>query len=576
MVDMETIDLTLPYSPRKKKCKVRRKDVWVHSTFHDTDDMQSENLSNRHEKVSGFITNEDNQMKPSIDDNDSTSLGNKMWIDLHTPQHTDDLAVHRNKITEVDSWIQSQTTNGSKVLVLTGPVGCGKTATVQVLASKYGLTCKEWTNPVITPYEMLRTSGLVYQSQLSVFHDFLFRSGRYASVLDDDEYCSESPPVDMIVLEELPFIFQQDPSQFKDILLKYQKTNNLNPLIVIASEGNMDATFRQLPPTIKRISFNSVASTLMVKALKKIASSEGYSLSNDQAKQLAANGNGDIRASIFSLQFLLQKSSSSYESKRPKKINSSALLQKDPSISIFRAIGKILYCKRQETKLVNTPPATTDPLSMEPEDVLDQCVLTGSTFASYLHHNYLSIFTKNDVCDLCNAAQCFSDSDLMSSPLVTVDPSHGASRMLDFYQGAICARGLITSNSLRKTHAACSKASGSFKPLHKPAWTAVSKERADNYIVAQSLFWKFRQSSSELIAHTLPYLTRLKTFESSPPERLFLQKVIAMSSHVSSSYSSSDQVEDEHYDATGKPVLPDPSLKNEFVDEDVEIEDFSD
>ena len=44
----------------------------------------------------------------------------------------------------------------------------------------------------------------------------------------------------------------------------------------------------------------------MVKVLKKIAKSEGYNLSSEQAKLIASEGNGDIRASIFSLQFFLE------------------------------------------------------------------------------------------------------------------------------------------------------------------------------------------------------------------------------------------------------------------------------
>jgi len=566
---METIDLTHSFS-EKKINKTSSQDDWVSSTFDDFTKVSAP--SHRKRPVAKLA-------KCSSQASQRSSIHqNQMWIERYKPLQTDDLAVHRNKITEVDSWLKTFQSDGSKVLVISGPVGVGKTATVKTLASENGLNCKEWSNPVVTPFETLKDSGVRYRSQTDTFHDFLFRSGRYSSVIDASEEDDENNTSDLIILEEFPFIFQQNPSQLKDILLKYQTTSNLHPLVVIISDGNMDPVIRQLPPSINHISFNSVATTLMVKVLKKIAKSEGYNLSSEQAKQIASEGNGDIRASIFSLQFFLEKVPCLSKSSSSKKSKSSAaLLQKDSSISIFRSVGKILYCKRQESPGIPGSPSSSDPLVMEPEGVLEQCCLTGSTFSSYLHHNYLPLFAKNDICDATNAADCFSTADLMASSSVTVDPSHGASRMLDFYQGVICSRGLIDSNSLRKTHAACKKAGGSFNPLHKPAWTAVSKERADNYIVAQSLFWRFRQAPSELISSTLPYLLRLNTFHNCAAERMFLQKVIAMSSNYYSSYNRvcNDDV-DTNVLPNDKPVLPSSTKESPTIDEEIDIQDFSD
>lgn len=564
---METIDLTV--SSGNKSYKVKSQNDWVSSTFEDTFKVSAiPIIKKRSSKCKTLVSSSQNSER--------SICANQMWVDRYKPQSIDELAVHRNKIAEVDSWLRDIQHVGSKVLVITGPVGCGKTATIKVVANTLDLTCKEWTNPVITPFETLRDSGVRYKSQLDTFHDFLFRCGRYSSVVDIYDDADENEASDIIVLEELPYVFQQNPTQLKDVLVKYQSTNNLYPLVLIVSDGNMDAVVRQLPPSIKHISFNSVATTLMVKTLKRIANSEGYNLSNEQAKLAASDGNGDIRASIFSLQFSLQEVTNITKSKISKRSQSTTLLQKDANVSIFRSVGKILYCKRQESSVIPASCVTTDRLVTEPEDVLEQCCLTGSTFASYLHHNYLPLFTKNDVCDVANASEYFSVSDLMGSSLVAVDPSHGASRMLDFYQGVICSRGLIDSNSLRKTHAGCTKASGSFNPLRKPAWTGVHKERADNYIVAQSLFWKFRQSSSELISSTLPYLLRLKSFHNSAPERMFLQKVITLSSNQYSSYNQGCHDDGNTDSLPAKPILPSTSNGSPTIDDEVDIQDFSD
>lgn len=37
---------------------------------------------------------------------------------------------------------------GGSILLLTGPPGCGKTATIQILAKDLDIQVQEWTNPI--------------------------------------------------------------------------------------------------------------------------------------------------------------------------------------------------------------------------------------------------------------------------------------------------------------------------------------------------------------------------------------------------------------------------------------------
>ena len=74
--------------------------------------------------------------KKRLDDNTST------WNMKHKPKKTSDLAVHPKKIEEVRSWLFNAVNKkcGSNIatnsmLLLTGPPGCGKTATIDVLSS---------------------------------------------------------------------------------------------------------------------------------------------------------------------------------------------------------------------------------------------------------------------------------------------------------------------------------------------------------------------------------------------------------------------------------------------------------
>lgn len=64
------------------------------------------------------------------------------------PVKVEDLAVHNKKIQEVEDWLKNAMRNSSDVLLLSGPVGCGKTATIQTLATKLGIKITEWITPV--------------------------------------------------------------------------------------------------------------------------------------------------------------------------------------------------------------------------------------------------------------------------------------------------------------------------------------------------------------------------------------------------------------------------------------------
>ena len=71
----------------------------------------------------------------------------KLWIYNHVPTSIDDLAVNNKKIDEVRSWLLDSIDKGG-ILVLSGPAGSGKTATLNALATSLQMSVKEWVNPV--------------------------------------------------------------------------------------------------------------------------------------------------------------------------------------------------------------------------------------------------------------------------------------------------------------------------------------------------------------------------------------------------------------------------------------------
>ena len=81
------------------------------------------------------------------------------------PQHVEDLAVNAKKVLEVEEWLKINCLkNSNNILLLSGSVGCGKTATVHTLASKYNIKVTEWITPL----------DIEYPSEFGTYSHYLF------------------------------------------------------------------------------------------------------------------------------------------------------------------------------------------------------------------------------------------------------------------------------------------------------------------------------------------------------------------------------------------------------------------
>jgi len=94
-----------------------------------------------------------------------------LWVDKYHPQTESDIVVHPKKVAEIKAWLASHyqqreppsssfsttTTinniNNSRVLLLKGPVGAGKSSTIRVLAAQYGCFITEWKTPQTASWE---------------------------------------------------------------------------------------------------------------------------------------------------------------------------------------------------------------------------------------------------------------------------------------------------------------------------------------------------------------------------------------------------------------------------------------
>ncbi|XP_067885684.1 cell cycle checkpoint protein RAD17 [Heterodontus francisci] len=507
----------------------------------------------------------------------SASNPNEAWVDEYRPQTQSELAVHKKKIEEVESWLKAHTIErchhqSDSILLLTGAAGTGKTATIQVLVKELGIQLLEWTNPLsenkFKNHDEFKDcfntepSFLVHvsKSQSVLFQEFLLRANKYKKL----QMLGDTLETDkkLILVEDIPNQFYREPSCMHDILRRFVQTARCPLVFIISDCVNGDSSHRLLFPKdfqeelgIFNISFNPVAPTSMLKVLSRIVSQEaskndGKTIVPDKTilELLCKGSAGDIRSAINSLQFtavkgcpLEQNQALNHKRKTSVKAGTSSrgkckeksskanekegglhtIGSKDQSLFLFRALGKIIYCKREPPNDLDLNPLPIhlseherDPLLVNPEEVIENSHMSEELFNLYLHQNYLDFFS--DLEDVVRATDYLSDADFL-----TVDWNHRST--MQKYSTSVAARGLIHANKAR-ARANCKGGAG-FKPLHKPLWLSISKKYKENCLAAKGFFSNFCLAPFCLQTQLLPYLALLTNPMRSQAQINFIQDV---------------------------------------------------
>ncbi|NWJ03802.1 RAD17 protein, partial [Crypturellus undulatus] len=496
------------------------------------------------------------------------------WVDKYKPETQNDLAVHKKKIEEVEAWLkmhvfQRKSKQDGTILLLTGPAGCGKTATVQILVKDLGIQVQEWTNPVTLDFTKEDIKSIFghdsnfhtypSQTQAALFQDFLLRANKYNKL----QMLGESSENDkkLILIEDIPNQFYRDPSSLHEILRRFVRTSRCPLIFIISDNFSGDSNQRLLFPKdileelcISNISFKPVAPTNMMRVLNRIATIEAtmnreksYVPDKTSLESICRGCLGDIRSAINSLQFSSMKDYSLDCSFRSRKKGTSTLkceagiskaskknktdnleneeIQaiggKDASIFLFHALGKIIYCKREplsESEFPQLPSHLSefhrDTLVIQPEEIVEKSHMSGSMFNLYLHQNYVEFFTNID--DVVRASEYMSTADVLCS-------NWNSRPVMEKYSVSVATRGVIHSNTARAF--AQSQGGMGFRPLHKPQWFFINKKYQENCLAAKSLFSSFCLPPECLQTELLPYLAMLTNPMRNQAQIAFIQDV---------------------------------------------------
>lgn len=337
------------------------------------------------------------------------SIDNRPWSEKYAPKSADELALNKAKVREVQSWLEGvlNGTSRQRVLVLKGPAGTGKTATVEALAGELGVEILEWGNPINAPLrEDYREEGAFSSGLSGFFEEFVGRAPKFGGLdlaWSSGEKASTRTPSSqasmadngmkrLVVVEDFPntlFTSSTAPLQsFRHTIKSFLAIPPPQPgdgplpiLILIITEtasisGPDSFTAHRLlspeilhHPLVHEINFNKIAPSYMVKALSSIIAQEsqqsGRKLGPSKAMLDALSSSGDIRSAIMGLEFLamngdLPDKGFSEPIKTTKRrgrppdrdLNPAerqvllAVTQRESSFGIFHATGKVVYNKR--------------------------------------------------------------------------------------------------------------------------------------------------------------------------------------------------------------------------------------
>ena len=281
----------------------------------------------------------------------------------------------------------------------------------------------------------------------------------------------------VVLIEEFPALAGPSSSlnSFRLAILRYlamvAQDNSLlepdnlrsSPIVIIVSETLLDS--RSFPsdnltahrllgpelynhPRTRVIDFNSIAPTIMYKALnlvlKKEASLSKHERFPGSAILHTISKTGDIRSAIASLEFLCVNHERFKKlAGPPSKVGTSkratatltplerdtieAITQREASLGLFHAIGKVVYNKRVDTGSVGGTQVVSPPGHLKHHErpqlsqvcvneLVDEAGIDNQTFISALHENYVPSCNSpsfTDCLDGCISA--LSDSDVLSS-----------------------------------------------------------------------------------------------------------------------------------------------------------------
>ncbi|KAF8012675.1 hypothetical protein BT93_I0742 [Corymbia citriodora subsp. variegata] len=488
------------------------------------------------------------------------STAKESWVDKYKPCTFEELAVHKKKVEEVKSWfeeklITSKDNHGDQVLVITGPAGVGKSATIYVVASHLGATLCEWNTPTPTVWkEYVHNSNTgQYVSKLDEFEAFVERTRKYGLISQSSARESKSSTI--LLIDDLPVTHGNVARRrLQNCLHLLVQSTHIPTAILITDYGRVDSADREArfleelhmsleSAGARKIAFNPITSNAIKRILSKICRQEQCNVTSEQIDLIAKASGGDIRHAITSLQFFcLKVDRPSLSLSSPTTVHD-LHFGRDETISLFHALGKFLHNKRESAS-----PSGKDahpmqekfmrlPLKMDaPEKVLSQAHGQARPIADFLHENVLDFLDEEAVDDASAVLSYLGDADvLLQSFHGAVARNYEAEGVVQSAAASIAVRGVLFGNS---------------HPL-PPRWHSIRKPklwqseklslRNKDDMLRQRFVVYNGVSSSDMSVIATEYMPVCKWLQHRSPKGLQAREVMMLSTEIEDGMSLDDQ-----------------------------------
>ncbi|CAD7701129.1 unnamed protein product [Ostreobium quekettii] len=454
--------------------------------------------------------------------------GKDQWAEVHAPTCVAELAVQAKKVDEVKDWLLrhapgSAAAQGPRMVLLSGLPGTCKSTAIRLLAKECGYQLTEWMAPVPTLWSERQHGGphgLQYVSKLDSFAEFVSCSKFpmlplhvSAATEGSTSAATGKDNPKLLLVDDLPHPHSAAARAKLMTSLEQLATSARFPTVCVLTEspgshhrgdhegGNGSLPNKDVLEALQRlgvphIHFNPVTQPNAVKAMERILDIEGMTVEKQVLRHILAGAKGDLKNAVHTLQVAVTGLKPDYGGRRKAKrkkgcqmgvlhmeVDRLASIQRDAQLSVFHALGKILYNKRENDKGGSALCARTclqlpsssqaqdqvcslksvqlldrymrPPSKYNPEEVVGLSGLDASSLVGFLHEHHLH-FCHSDAMDTAaDAAEYFSDADVLAGwdatrSRSTVQSDDGANIAVPLQHLAaesIAARGIMFANS---------------------------------------------------------------------------------------------------------------------------------
>uniref|UniRef100_M4BFL1 RanBP2-type domain-containing protein n=1 Tax=Hyaloperonospora arabidopsidis (strain Emoy2) TaxID=559515 RepID=M4BFL1_HYAAE len=524
----------------------------------------------------------------------------ELWANLYAPKTVDDLCVNKKKVQEISEWLHHNASPRpgvfqKRLLFLYGPPGSGKSTAVRRIALQLGILVKEWSDNSsagkLDYARMLRDDFYMPQvSGVDDFSDFIHRSVTYAELPfatsrrmrftgrkrrlasnQEAAYYREEPSASsgqLILIESWPQSWSSDLSLYEEKLRQiYQSVVSSAdrfryPAVCIYSDvqgSKLDVEHlsrkfsREVihSPLTSVINVNAVTSTQMKKCLERVAAQEKCAFQVADIQKIIDCSGGDIRHALNMLQVskypgvkklemvlapASKKGKRENMSTSPKTLSAITSSVRDPFLSDFHVVGKLLHGKMLQSKSGDKGKSKRKTYDIDDDQVLAASAMPMERVLGLVHENSIAYFSQVE--DLSGALELMSFCEMMvAKSCNSVSISEAFKRSRDVTQ-AILLRAVAVTNK--------NPAPKKFRPITRPrTYTAKQRmvsRREEMVLVAREDDYGFRYACmGDVFAFEVePYLKILDQVGGST-----VRQVNGESTCVMDALSLRDTVDDE-------------------------------